>query len=133
MAKMVWRSTDDSLQGESLADFEAANAFRTEVNNLMTKENPSEEQLYDCVETGFHIKQLPTKFVFSRNEICALVFKQRTERLTSMWCSISQRCTNYCDGWLENRKKPSALKYCYSSLTSLLYKPKILLKEYRYF
>ncbi|GBL73753.1 Jerky -like [Araneus ventricosus] len=69
------------------ADFEAANEFRTELNNLMVKENLTEEQLYNCDETGLNFKRLLSKSLVSRNEKSAPGFKQNKERLTAMCCS----------------------------------------------
>lgn len=62
------------------ADFEAASEFCTELNNLTTKENRPEEQLYSCDDTGLNFKRLPTESLVSRNENSAPGFKNKTKR-----------------------------------------------------
>lgn len=100
-----------TICGEKLsADFEAANEFRTELNNLMVNENLTEEQLYNCDETGLNFKRLPTKSLVSRNEKSAPGFKPSKERLTVMCCSNASGTHKLRLLVIGKSKKPRALK-----------------------
>ncbi|GBN96260.1 hypothetical protein AVEN_15508-1 [Araneus ventricosus] len=95
-------------------NFQAANEFRSELNNLMVKENLTEEQLYNCDETGLNFKRLPTKSLVSRNE-------------NLLQCVGGAQTTLIGDWKIE--KATCFKEHCYVSPTSYLYEPKELLDE----
>lgn len=97
--------------GEKLsADFEAANSFRNDLNDLIKSENLTNEQLYNCDETGLNFKRLPSKSLVSRNEKSAPGLKQSKERITVMCCSNASGTHKVRLLVIGKSKKPRAFK-----------------------
>lgn len=74
--------------GEKLSgDSGAVSDFIEKFKQIITKENLSAEQIYNCDETGLNFKLLPAKTLASREEKSAPGHKKSKERLTIMAAS----------------------------------------------
>lgn len=61
------------------ADTEDADVFRTDIHCLIKRENLTDDQIYNCDETGLNFKILPTRTWASRRE-------KAKQRITVLVC-----------------------------------------------
>ncbi|XP_042295721.1 jerky protein homolog-like [Sceloporus undulatus] len=74
--------------GEKLSsDFEEMQTFRKKFLDLVETESLTDDQIFNCDETGLNYKLLPSKSLASRTEAAAPGYKRSKERLTILACS----------------------------------------------
>lgn len=77
-----------TLHGESLeADTDAANLFKTDLEEKIKRLNLNRDIVYNADETGLFWRTLPNKTLAARNEESAHVHKVIKERITVLVCA----------------------------------------------
>ena len=94
--------------GEKLSsDTSAAEAFKSMFQDIVNSLELSNEQIYNCDETGLFFKMLPSKTLVCKNDRHAPGFKLSTDHVTVLACKW-----NKSDSFPRNinSRKPRALK-----------------------
>lgn len=100
-----------TISGEALsADREAVPLFKDYLVKIIQEEELSEEQLYNCDETGLNYKMLPTKTLASKKEAAAPGYKKSKERVTILACSNATGNHKLRLTLIGKSKKPRAFK-----------------------
>lgn len=100
-----------SVCGEKLsANPDAAEQWKSELEDLIKKEGLQPEQVYNMDETGLNYKRLPDKTFARNNEKSAAGFKMNKERVTVAVCSNSSGTHKLPLLVIGKSKKPRAFK-----------------------
>lgn len=77
-----------SITGESLsANHQVAQEYIAEFADIVSSQNYSPQEIYNCDETGLNFKALPNKSLAAKQELNAPGFKMCKERVTVLACS----------------------------------------------
>ena len=99
------------LQGEKLsADVCAPEPFKKTLSDLMTKENLSIEQIYNCDETGLYFRLLPQRTLAANHEKQAPGRKKSKERVTLMACANVSGSHKFPLVFIAKAKRPRCFK-----------------------
>lgn len=97
--------------GEKLSsDFDEMKAFKKKFLDLVETESLTDDQIFNCDETGLNYKLLPSKSLASRTEAAAPGYKRSKERLTILACSNASATLKMDLVLVGKSKNPRAFK-----------------------